>query len=68
MPTESNPTTDPAALLDQIQAAHRLGLKNPKTLSVWRSRRTGPPYRKVGKRLVRYALADLEAWMQRVEG
>ena len=33
------------------------------TLAQWRWRRIGPPYRKVGPRLVRYAQADLEAWL-----
>jgi len=51
-----------AALLDQDEAAALLGLKNPRTLAAWRLRRCGPPYRKLGKRLVRYDADQLRAW------
>lgn len=56
-----------AGLLDQVQAAQELGLRNPRTLAAWRLRRCGPPYRKLGKRLVRYDLAELRAWAARHE-
>lgn len=55
-------------LIDQTQAARVLGLKNPRTLAAWRLRRCGPPFRRVGKRLVRYCLEDLLAWAARQEG
>ena len=57
----------PPALLDQTQAAHLLGLKNPKTLAAWRLRRCGPPYCRLGKRLVRYDEAEVRAWAARRE-
>jgi hypothetical protein len=57
------PEADPQ--LDQIQAAVFLGLKNPRTMAAWRLRRCGPPYRRIGARLVRYAKSDLIAWANR---
>ena len=60
-------TANRSGLLDQVQAAHELGMKNPRTLAAWRLRRCGPPYRKLGKRLVRYNLAELHAWAARQE-
>lgn len=51
-----------AALVTQEQAAALLGLKNPRTLAAWRLRRCGPPYRVLGKRLVRYEASQLRAW------
>ena len=53
-------------MIDQTEAARVLGLKNPRTLAAWRLRRVGPPYHKVGKRLVRYDMADLLAWASRM--
>lgn len=35
-----------------------------KTLEGWRGKGTGPTFRRLGRRMVRYALADLEAWMR----
>jgi len=35
------------------------------TLAQWRSQLRGPPYIKLEGRLVRYRLADLEAWLAR---
>lgn len=32
------------------------------TLAKWRWLQLGPPFRKVGRRLIRYAKSDLEAW------
>lgn len=63
IPPETNDADSPAAHLDTAQAAEYL--KIPKsTLEVWRSRKThGIPYYKIGSR-VRYARADLDAWLQ----
>lgn len=41
-------------------AAKYLGVK-VETLTQWRWRKSGPPFRKVG-RAVRYSLAELEEW------
>jgi predicted DNA-binding transcriptional regulator AlpA len=49
-------------LLTQEDAARLLGLKNPRTLAAWRLRRCGPPFRKLGKRLIRYDAAQVLAW------
>lgn len=49
-------------LMDQDAAAKVLGLKNPKTLAIWRGRRQGPPWVHVG-RLVRYKASDLAAFI-----
>lgn len=64
MPSTSIIDTQP--LVDQDEAARLLGLKNPKTLAAWRLRRCGPPFLKVGKRLVRYDRAALMAWAAQV--
>jgi hypothetical protein len=66
-PTMPDPDPHFSALLDQVQAAQKLNLRNPRTLAAWRLRRCGPPYRKLGKRLVRYDLAELLAWAARQE-
>jgi predicted DNA-binding transcriptional regulator AlpA len=47
--------------LDTVQAAAYLGITR-KQLESWRSLGCGPAYCKVG-RLVRYSVADLDAWM-----
>ena len=52
----------PTSFITQAQAAALLGLKNPRTLASWRLRRCGPPYRVLGKRLVRYEANQLRAW------
>lgn len=50
-------------LLDERKAAEVLGV-SPGTLSVWRSTgRYQVPFVKVGH-LVRYRLADLDAWLE----
>ena len=36
----------------------------PHTLAQWLSKGVGPPYRKVGPRLVRYDRTELESWLQ----
>jgi excisionase family DNA binding protein len=35
------------------------------TLKNWRRRNTGPPYKRVGERLVVYRKVDLDAWLER---
>ena len=51
-------------LLTEVQAAAYLGLKNPKTLAVWRSKKKYPlTYVKYG-RTVRYRRKDLEAFIE----
>ena len=51
-----------AEYTDNSGAAAFLGLQ-PATLEIWRTRREGPPFIKVGK-VVRYSMADLRQWMQ----
>ena len=46
-------------LLTTAEAAEFLGLAKP-TLDCWRSRGGGPVFRRVGRRAVRYDLADLQ--------
>ena len=46
-----------------VQAANYLGV-TPDTLSKWRSRKIGPAYYKVGRR-VQYLIADLDDWRER---
>lgn len=48
--------------LTPAEVSRRLGGRiSVKTLANWRSQRKGPPYRRVGGRVL-YPLADLEAW------
>ena len=50
-------------LLDEHAAAARLALA-AKTLTRWRWAGIGPVYHKIGGRLVRYAVTDLDAFAQ----
>ena len=54
------PTT---GLLTTAEAAQRLGTSH-RTMEDWRLRGGGPIYRKIGRRLVRYLQADLEAFIR----
>jgi len=51
-----------AEYTDNAGAAAFLGLQ-PATLEIWRTRREGPAFIKVGK-VVRYSMADLREWME----
>ena len=44
-------------------AAAFLGV-HVETLRGWRKRKTGPPWRKVNGKLIRYSLSDLAIWVQ----
>lgn len=50
-------------LLTTAEAAERLSA-SPRTLEHWRLRGGGPVFRKVGSRMVRYAPADLDAFVE----
>jgi predicted DNA-binding transcriptional regulator AlpA len=50
-------------LLDQRQAATRLGLPSARTLEAWRLRGYGPPFLRLSPRLVRYRAGDIEQWL-----
>lgn len=45
------------------KAVARLLSMSTSTLARWRSTGEGPAFQKVGKRVVRYARADVEAWL-----
>lgn len=69
MSTETTTTTAPgatdatfAAELSAREAAILLGVQF-RTLASYRQRGTGPAYTKVGYRTVRYARADIEAYL-----
>lgn len=51
-----------SVLLTPRQAADFLGVPES-TLAQWRSQRRGPPYIKLESRLVRYRVAELEAYL-----
>jgi len=53
-----------AKLLTPKEAAEFLRVPEG-TLAQWRSQRRGPPYLKLERRLVRYRLANLQAWLAR---
>jgi predicted DNA-binding transcriptional regulator AlpA len=50
-------------LLDQRQAATRLGLPSARTLEAWRHRGYGPPFIRLSPRLVRYRACDIDRWL-----
>lgn len=50
-------------LLRPEAAAAWLGVR-PATLAKWRVQGGGPPFRKLSLRCVRYAVADLERWLE----
>ncbi len=58
------------AMIDTLLSTEQLSdyLQVPvPTLTTWRSRGAGPRYVKAGK-LVRYRVADVEAWLQKQVG
>ena len=57
------PTLAPGDLLDEREAAAILSA-SVQTLRNWRWRREGPRFRKIGARMVRYARADLLAFIE----
>lgn len=50
-------------LLTESQVAEILGVARV-TLTGWRSRKTGPPFVKLARRVVRYPSAKLVAWIE----
>ena len=56
-------TLAPGDLLDERAAAAILDA-SVQTLRNWRWRGEGPRFRKIGKRLVRYTRADLQAFVE----
>jgi predicted DNA-binding transcriptional regulator AlpA len=56
-------TTDTSPWLDRQGAAEYLGLTID-TLAQMATRGTGPRYSKPSKRIVRYRVSDLDAWLE----
>jgi excisionase family DNA binding protein len=54
----------PGRLLSTPEAAELLGV-SARALRDWRDRERGPPYRRLGERLIRYHEAELLAWARR---
>ncbi|HEU0162620.1 MAG TPA: helix-turn-helix domain-containing protein [Rhizomicrobium sp.] len=52
---------DPKLVLTTTEAADLMGI-SPRTLEDWRWKGIGPAFFKLGPRLVRYRLADVEAF------
>lgn len=52
----------PSDLLDEKEAATYLNLST-KTLRNWRATKEGPAALKIGRRAIRYRVADLEAFI-----
>ena len=52
------PSPAPGDFVSAVEAARILGV-SPKTIDNWRWKGQGPPYHKIGRRLVRYHRADL---------
>ena len=53
---------NPGDLIDEVEAAAILSTA-VRTLRNWRALRTGPKFRKIGLRMVRYHRADLAAFI-----
>ena len=49
-------------LLEAAEVAHWLGV-SPETLRGWRLRRTGPPFVRLTRKVVRYRRSDVETWI-----
>ena len=62
-PLEPNDQTPKSPYLDQIEAAALCRL-SPRTLEGYRLRGNGPPYLKVGKKIL-YTKPDLIVWLER---
>lgn len=61
----ATPTAAPADLvLTDEEAARELRVSR-RTLQRYRRHGGGPPYQRVGPRLVRYSLAEIRAWLAR---
>ena len=58
--TQQQPSIDGYLTSDNL--ANRLGL-HPSTLAKWRMARTGPPFVRVGKRIL-YSVTSVERWMK----
>lgn len=55
---------DDDRLLTSHEAARWLGFQEV-TLRVWRQKRTGPEYLRVGEKAIRYRRSALEMWAER---
>ena len=50
-------------LLDQGEVADLLGI-HPKTLGLWREKGIGPPWIRLGEKLIRYEVEGVRAWVE----
>jgi len=54
-------------LLDERETARRLAV-SPHALRFWRAHGKGPPWVRLGERLIRYDLAELRRWISEQAG
>lgn len=66
MADKNSLSTDPDALLDANAAARTLGV-SVRALETWRAQGAGPPYVRIGHRLVRYRRETLRVWVAQCE-
>jgi hypothetical protein len=52
-------------LISEIAAANLLGVSN-RTMQTWRYRGTGPIYISIGRRCIRYRMADLNEYLEKI--
>ena len=50
--------------LTTVEAAREIGV-SVATLKRWRKQGSGPPYLRLGPRIIRYRLVDIELWQQK---
>ena len=65
MNTKCNCSNGVDRLLNQTEVADMLSL-SPRTLEYYRSKGLGPKFRKIGKKLCRYALSDVQAYIEQL--
>ncbi len=58
----SRPSPTAPSNVDTRQAAELIGMSR-RTLEKWRGEGTGPPFLKLGRRVL-YSVADLEEWLR----
>jgi predicted DNA-binding transcriptional regulator AlpA len=58
---QPNYTDDDYLKVDEVAEALKM---SKATLDAWRSKKLGPRFKKLGKRMVRYKWADVRQWME----
>lgn len=60
---QCSPMGEVRSYLGTKEAANRIGV-SVKTLALWRKRRYGPEFYKLGRNMVYYNKSDIESWLE----